>query len=285
MFKEKLLRRLMRMLMGIQFMAVEDEGGGPADPPADNTPPADGGKQDDKPKDDPKDDKPKDGKLSDTEANLLRELMEKKTALKDTGAKLANLEAELAKYSGINLEEVQALLQERKDAETQKLEQKGEWERLKQNLVDQHNSELTTLKGQIEALNQQLANKEGSINQLTIGSAFSMSSFIADDLTLTPAKAQIIYGSHFDYEDGKIVGYDKPRGSANRTMLIDSQGEPLAFDQAMKKVIESDPDKDRLIRAKARPGANSRTEDTPPKQGKVEVKGQSRITAALNTPT
>lgn len=285
MFKNKLLLTLMKLMMGVQLSIIDGDGGGGGDPAPEDPKPAD----DPKPTADPApaDPKPADPKpgVTDGEAKLLRELMDKKGALKETNSELAQVKEKLAQFDGVNLEEVKALLKAREDAETTKLEQKGEWDRLKANMVDQHGVEKTALQVKIDELQGELNGKDDSINKLTIGSAFDGSAFITDELTLTPNKAQIIYGGHFDFEDGKIVGYDKPKGSANRTMLIDASGESLAFDQAMTKIIGADVDKDRLVRAKIRPGANSGTDNSNLPAKKVTVTGATRISAALSAAT
>lgn len=221
--------------------------------------------------------------ISDNEAKLLQEVMDKKAALKDTKDQLAQVKAQLSQFDGINLEEIKTVLKEREESANKQLEAKGEWDRLKANLLEQHTTEKSSLAQQIEALKTELASKDGSIHGLTIGSAFSASKFIADELTLTPSKAQIVYGNHFEYQDGKIVGYDKPKGSAERTPLIGSNGDPLAFDQAIAKIIESDADKEYLLRSKVRPGASSGTADGVIKPGAKNVSGLSRISDALNS--
>lgn len=272
-------------MFGIAVFGIDGEGeGGGAGSEDDKTDPnkGEGGKDKLPPNGDDKD-KDKDKGISDNEAKLLRELMEKKGTLKDTKDQLAQVKAQLSQFDGINLEEVKALLAERSESANKQLEAKGEWDRLKANLLEQHTTEKGTLEEQIKALKAELNGKDDSIHGLTIGSAFSASKFIADELTLTPNKAQIIYNSHFEYQDGKIVGYDKPKGSAERTQLIGSNGEPLLFDQALAKIIESDSDKDHLIRSKVKPGANSdSTDDGKNKTNKKEVNGISRIAGALN---
>jgi len=258
-------------MMGVQLLGVVDEGGGGDDP-----------KPDPKPADPKPDPKPADPKPSDSEAKLLRELMEKKGALKDTNSELTQVKEQLAKFDGIDLEEVSALLKGRKDAETAELEKKGEWDRLKVDLVELHTTEKTTLQAQIDELAAKLLGSEQSINKLTVGSAFEASKYIAEELTLTPNKAKVIYGNHFDFEGNGIIGYDKPKGSADRTMLIDANGDPLSFDAAMTSIIAKDIDRDHLVRAKVKPGADSGNEDGDIIPTKVAAKGRGRISAALN---
>jgi hypothetical protein len=279
MLKKNWFLKMLMLMTGIAVSNVVDGEGGGGDGIADEIKPVEVEeiKEDISPKGEEKE---KENSLSDGEAKLLRELMEKKGALKDTKDQLAQLKAQLSQFDGINLDEVKALLKERDETVNSQLEAKGEWDRLKNNLLEQHTTEKTALESKIQALQTELDGKESSIHGLTIGSAFSGSKYIAEELTLTPSKAQIVYGSHFEFQDGKIVGYDKPRGSAERTQLINSSGEPLNFDQAVAKIIENDADREYLIRSKAKPGANSGTVDGVVRQIK-EVNGISRIAAAL----
>jgi predicted RNase H-like nuclease (RuvC/YqgF family) len=234
------------------------------------------------------------GKVSDAEAKLLKEVMEKKQAVKDAQAKAQALEAEktelagkLAAFDGIDLEQVKALLKEKTERETAELERKGEWDRLKAQMVEAHNKELTTVRTEYEARVRDLEGNLGKtgkeIHELTIGRSFSESPFIREGLTLTPSKARVIYGSHFELQDGKVIAYDKPVGSTDRTMLIDGDGNPLAFDKAMEKLVELDPDRDNLLRSKVRSGAGSEN-DADARRGdgaKKELTGLARIKASI----
>lgn len=232
-------------------------------------------------------------KPSDAEAKLLREVMEKKEAL--TKAKQAATEAEnraaelaskLAAFDGIDLEQVKGLLKERQERETAELEKKGEWDRLKQQMAEQHRKEIEALKAELSnpvtELSEKLTKREREIHELTIGRSFSESNFIRDSLTLTPSKARVIYGAHFELQDGKVVAYDKPAGATDRTPLVDGNGDALAFDKAIEKLVELDPDRDNLLKSKIRAGAGSENDPSTRKQDKkVELKGRDRIQAAL----
>ena len=166
------------------------------------------------------------------------------------------------------------LLADQRSAEEKALEAKGDWERLKTRMAEEHGKEVKTLQEQINALTGQLTNTKGTINELTVGTQFSQSQFIAEELTLTPAKARVIYGEHFELEDGKMVAYDKPRGAANRTALVDQYGNAVGFDEALRKIVEADPEKDHLLKSKVKPGAGSDSK-RPTSQAKPEQDSDS----------
>ncbi|WEU67477.1 hypothetical protein [Xanthomonas phage JGB6] len=230
---------------------------------------------------------------TDNEAKLLKEVMEKKEALRKTAQQVAeaetrakDLEAKLKAFDGVDLDQVKALLKERSDREVSELEKRGEWDRLKQQMAEQHAKEVEALKGEVTGkvteLSEKLSKREREITELTIGRSFSDSNFIRDSLTLTPNKARVIYGSHFELTDGKVVAYDKPAGSAERTPLVDANGEALSFEKAMEKLVDLDPERDNLLKSKIRAGAGSENDTEAKKKDKVvELKGKDRIAAAI----
>lgn len=221
-------------------------------------------------------------KPTDAEAKLLKELMKRKESEKAAKAELENLKASL---NGLDLEEARQLLAAKKEAEEKALEAKGDYERVKQRMAEEHQKEVDALKAQIAELAGAKTASEQRIADLTVGTQFSQSQFIQEELVLPPTKARALYGQYFEIEDGQVVGYDQPRGATNRTALVNAYGQPLPFDEAMRKIIEADPEKDHLIRAKAKQGAGSNSTpkgaplNTPPKQ----LSGQEKIHAGLST--
>lgn len=223
------------------------------------------------------------GKLSDEEARLLKEVMKKKETLDKTQSELAQAKEQLKKFEGIDADSVRALLKEKESAEKQQLEAKGDWERLKQKMADEHAKEIDALKNSVTESQTSLQKALSTINELSVGTQFSQSKLISDELTLTPSKARVIYGDYFDVVDGKVIGYDKPKGAENRTAIVDQYGNNVAFDEALRKVVETDPDKDFLFKSKAKPGAGSDSNKPTGKQdGKAsDLDGIGRIAAGL----
>lgn len=226
-------------------------------------------------------------KPTDEEAKLLKEVMQKKGKLDEANLALSAAQEQLKKFEGIDPEAVRALLKEKQDAETAALEAKGEWSRLKERMADEHGKEKKTLQEKIDALQAQLGQRDGVINELTVGTQFSQSQFISAELALTPAKARVIYGDHFELVDGKIVAYDKPKGSAERTMIVNGSGAAMSFDEALRKIVDADPEKDHLLKSKVKAGAGSDSRlaggkvTTVVEQGEGASKGLSRIAAGL----
>lgn len=253
----------------LQGPADDDQGGGGAGgtpPPADDNP-DDDNSDDDNPSDDHlggdgkgggQDDPAKktSNKPTDKEAELLKEVMKRKEREQKLQQELAELKG---KVGDLDLDEVQKLIQERKDQEVKDLEARGDFDRLKKRMAEEHRTEVTKLQQQLNDLLDKGAQREKHINNLTVGSKFSQSKYVGEELTLTPTKARALYGNHFELENGVVVGYDKPHGSSERTQLVDARGNPLAFDEAMQKIIEADPEHDALVRSKIRKGSGSGT--------------------------
>lgn len=198
-------------------------------------------------------------KPSDAEAKLLKDAMKHKTRASELEAQLAQATEKLKAVEGIDLEKARTVLAEQEEKERKRLEAQGDYERLTKQMGERHTAEKTTLQAQIEENNRANNTLKQQIAELTVGSAFSQSKFVLEDLTLTPTKARVIYGSHFEFKDGKVIGYDKPAGASDRTVLVSSTGDTLSFEDAMQKIIEADPDRDQLIRSKMRAGAGSGT--------------------------
>lgn len=223
------------------------------------------------------------GKPSDAEAKLLKEVMQKKEALKAAQDEAAATKARLAEFDGVDPVAIKKLLADQKAAEEAQLAAKGEFDTLKARMAEEHTKVTTSLQDQIKALQEQLAVKDRTVDELSVGAQFAQSTFIKEETTVPPSKARTLYGAHFDLVDGKVVGYDKPRGAAGRAPLIDQRGEPVAFEDAMRKIIEADPDKDSLLRSKVKQGAGSGSTTNakrvePPKSG---MAGASKIADGL----
>lgn len=221
--------------------------------------------------------------LAAEKAKLLREVMDKKNKLKDAEKKAADAAAALEAYGGVDPAKVRELLKKEQDAELAAAEAKGDFERVKQMMADEHAKGVKTLEERIAALETDLAAKDKVIDGLTVGNDFGTSKFISESLTLTPTKARQLYGTYFGVENGRTVAYDKPAGEANRTKMVDASGNPLVFDEAFKRIIEADPDKETLLKAKTNPGSGSSTTQTKTVEKKPSGVGfgVNRIRASL----
>jgi hypothetical protein len=224
-------------------------------------------------------------KPSDEEAKLLKEVMQKKEALKATEVSLAQANARLKEFEGIDPASIRKLLEDQAAAEEAQLTARGEFDTLKARMADEHSKSTKALNDTIAALTAQLASKDKIVDELSIGQQFAQSKLIIDELTLTPSKARTIYGGHFDVVDGAVVAFDKPRGETGRAALVDQYGNNFAFEDALRKIVEADPDKDHLFRSKAKAGAGSESKQNVrvPPQAPVQLDAVSKIGAGLKS--
>jgi hypothetical protein len=222
------------------------------------------------------------GKPSDETAKLLKEVMEKKAKIKELQDAAKAAADKLKEFDGIDPKAVKEILAERKSAEERKLAEAGHWDALKKQMNDAHTAEIDKLKA--ETTTERLAREalENKIAELTVGNSFGTSAFIREEMALTPSKARIVYGSHFEFDGERVVGYDKPAGSKDRVQLVDGKGDPLSFEQALKKLVEADPDRDQLLRSKKSTGAGSRSEEKgKPASKTTELSAREKIAAGL----
>lgn len=222
--------------------------------------------------------------LSDKEAALLKDVMKKKEALEAATKAKEALEAKLKDFEGLDPIAIKKLMAEHKAKEEEELVRKGEWDKIKQQMNQETEKALKAKDDVIAEKEGVIKSKDEVIANLTVGSSFSGSKFISEELALTPTKARVIYGSHFEFKDGGIVAYDKPTGAKDRAPLVDGKGNPLPFDEALKKIVDADPEKDAIYKSKVAPGANSSTQA---KGGPVKkddaggLTGRAKIEAAL----
>jgi len=232
-------------------------------------------------------------KPTDAEAKLLKEVMKHKTAAEASTAELARIQGELKKFEGIDPDKVRELLarqaeEEAKRAEDERkqAEARGEYDRLVKQMGERHTAEKQTWEQQIQAERAEKQTLAKQIAEITVGTAFTGSTLVREELTLTPAKARVIYGTHFEFKEGAVVGYDKPAGASDRTLLVDAAGKPLEFDAALRALVEADPDKDQLFKSKVKPGAGSGTQSkgsktVEPPPNNEGLSGTSKIVAGL----
>jgi hypothetical protein len=223
-------------------------------------------------------------KPSDAEAKLLKEAMKHKKAAKVAADALAAANAALEKYKGVDPEKVAKLLADQEAAELEAAEKRGEYERIKAQMQEQHNTTVASLQAQITERDNSLAAAMAQIDELTIGADFGNSKFLSEKTILSPKKARTLFGAHFDRVDGVTVAYDKPRGAKDRTPLVDANGDNLSFEAAIEKIVTSDEDFERIAKSKlktgsASQGATHKTEDAGEQKG--EVSGAARIALGL----
>lgn len=215
-------------------------------------------------------------KTTDSEAKLLKEVMKRKEREKE-------LEAKLKQFEGVDINEVKKMLEEKELRKVKELEEKGQWEALKSQMVEASTKAIKEKEDRIVELMAHIEQSNKIVEKLTIDANFSSAKFISEETTLSPTKAKKIYGEYFEIENGSVVAYNKPAGESGRAPLIDGNGDNLSFNEAIAKIIESDPDKETILKSKIKNGSNSGQPGTKAEQVKAPVKlsGIDKIAAGL----
>lgn len=220
--------------------------------------------------------------LSDEAAKLLRDVMKHKDRAKQAETELTKLREALG---DLKPEDVTALVQARKEQERKDLEKRGEYDRILEQVRQEQERERTSLSEQIDALRQQLNERDSKIEEMTIGRSFSESAFIREKSRIPASIARKEFGTHVDLVEGQIVVFDKPRGAAERTPIVDANGSYKSFEEAIAQLYSSHPDSKDLLKVQGKPGSGSSTVDTgkKPEQQKPQATGVNRIAQALSS--
>lgn len=204
-------------------------------------------------------------------------------------AENARLAADAARFDGLDPDAARTAITEREAAaarataaEREAAEAAGNWERVRELMNTERDAREAALNAQITALTTERDASRAAANDGLVTSAFAGSEFVTKKMALPQSKVRQLYGAHTEVEDGAIVVYDQPRGAAKRTKLVDGKGNALGFDAAMERIINADPDKDRLLASTIVPGPGSRPSDAPaPDAGKSRQQRLAEGIAAL----
>lgn len=203
-------------------------------------------------------------KLEDEKAGLLKDTMKNKDRRKQVEGDLDTVQSKLKELFGdVPLEDVKTALENQRKAEEESLRKAGEFDKLKERMAEEHKKSLEKTSGEygakVKDLSEKLDSAEGEIRRLLVSNSFAGSKFLADELTLTAAKAEKIYGDHFKVEEHEgrrqVVAY------ADGKPLVNAEGKFLGFEDAFKEIIGRDPEKEAITKSKAKPGAGSGAEN------------------------
>ena len=185
-----------------------------------------------------------------------------KSELNARDEELTQLKNQLKEF-GTDASTVKEMLAERKKAEEDALLAEKNYDELKSRMADEHAKaikELSEASGQEKSELEKALKKQVAINnELLVSNAFSNSTYVQKNLLITAPKARKLYEDHFEIEEGKLVGYSAPNTAGKRVPLVDASGEPKTFDEAIEEIVSKDPDKDSIIRSKAKAGSRSKS--------------------------
>lgn len=186
-------------------------------------------------------------------------------------ADLAAARADAARFEGIDPEAARAnatrvaeLDQQARAAEQERARAEGNFERLRELQNEEHQAALQAAQAERDTARNERAQAIADAASARRQAAFAGSQFFAKETVLTPEKAERIYGDYVEIEEGRPVVYDAPKGAAKRARVMDTNGHAIPFDEAIKKIVESEPDKDSFLKSKVVPGSGSKTTESQP---------------------
>lgn len=169
--------------------------------------------------------------------------------------------------SGIGDEEraeLERLRAEREAAEEEKKRKAGEFDSLRQSLLEKTQKE-------IAAANEKAQQAEQRWRATIKGRAFADAAdlFGKDALTIyLPQVAEKVFGDHVDLDDD---GHVVVKGHDGHVIVDAKTGRPASFSAAMRELIESLPDKDYHLRGSGKTGSGSSGGSDPKKPADLDA--------------
>jgi hypothetical protein len=141
-----------------------------------------------------------------------------------------------------------------KNLDDKKLMDAGEVEKVKKELQDTFQQQLTATEKKYKPVVDERDSLKNQLHQEKLGGAFSRSKYIQDKMTIPVDLAQARFGSNFSIEDGKIIAKD---GSGNRIYSRARPGELADFDEAMEIMVDAYPHRDNILKGTGASGGGA----------------------------
>ena len=181
-----------------------------------------------------------------------------KTVAVDTIAKLNNeakehriakeeAQAKLKAFEGIDAEKARAALETVAKLDANKLIDTGEVDKLKAQITQQFQNQLTDKDNAFNELKSKFDN-------MIIDNAFSNSDFIRNNVAVPVDMFEAKFRNNFKVENGEVIpyGYD-----GSRLMSKERGGEYATVEEAMQLLAESHPQKDVILKANVGTGSGA----------------------------
>lgn len=134
-----------------------------------------------------------------------------------------------------------------KNLDDKKLIDAGEVERIKAEAVAATKKFYEPVTAERDALSKQLAAEK-------IGGSFARSAFIASKLAIPADMVEAAFGRHFALKDGRVVATD----TAGNVIYSDANaGEVAGFDEALSKLVQAYPHRDRIMKGTGASGGGA----------------------------
>ncbi len=167
-------------------------------------------------------------------------------------------EQQLKAFAGLDPAAAKRALEVAKNLDESKLIEAGKVEEIKAAAIKSVEERYKPFAERAEALERELY-------QERIGGSFARSKVIAEKLIIPADLAQAAFGRHFELKDGKVQAKD---AHGNLIYSDANPGNPADFDEALEKLIQSYPNRDKILRGTGHSGSGA---------GAVDGAGGSRV--------
>lgn len=96
---------------------------------------------------------------------------------------------------------------------------------------------------------------QNTYNSEKLSGHFTSSKFVNDKFAIPPDFVEARFAKHFKVEDGKIVGYHNDK---DKIYSRSKPGEVASFDEALETLVDSYPDRDRILKGSGASGGGAR---------------------------
>lgn len=123
----------------------------------------------------------------------------------------------------------------------------------------------------------EIQNKDKHIYKLEVSNRFTASPFVTEKLILPPDIAETYFGQNFKVEDGTVVGYL----NGQKCYSKERPGELANFEEAIEMMVQTYPQRDKILKGKASSGFDSKDSSKGHKQDTGNLTSTEKIAAGL----
>jgi hypothetical protein len=168
-----------------------------------------------------------------------------------------------SKYGDLDVDQARQAIQTVTDLDSSKLVEAGKVDQIRSELKTTFESQVDNVKAEyVEAIEERdmlLRAKDRKIYDLMVSNQFRASEYVTSQLLIPPGKAELIYRDHFVIVDDVLVPlFDPDAGEkAEKVYSKARPGELADFEEAIKLIVERDPDKERIVKGKQASGSGA----------------------------
>jgi hypothetical protein len=168
----------------------------------------------------------------------------------DERDKARDAEKKLAAFADLDPEQARKALATVRNLGDSKLVEAGKVDELVKARLDEATRAWESEKTK---LSEQITSEQGKVRKHLISSQFATSK-VLEKTVLTPDIAEKAWGDHFRVEGDQVVGY---RADGSKIYNRSRPGDLADFDEVLDQLIESHPQKDRILRGSGSSGSGA----------------------------